>query len=129
MNLPSDRWPVLCSCKTFRKRSIVSDANGIFTETITHGIASLFCDPADRLRGYGSRMMNEFAVVLRSWQVEGNKCVRHRQQILCRSWMANFFRKLPCIELAPLIGPKPSRAKELLSGDLVQLCREDSAMM
>lgn len=133
-NLTPDHRPILCSCETFRKRCLVSDAKGVVTESITHGVASLFCHPAYRRRGYGSRMMNELAKVLRSWQVESKKCVGN---VLYSDIGKKFYADLGWhpsptnihIELAPLIGPKPYRAKELLSGDLAQLCKEDEAMM
>lgn len=133
-NLPPDHRPILCSGETFRKRSLLSDAKGGVTETITHGVASLFCHPAYRGRGYGSRMMKELAAVLRSWQVESKKCVGcviysdiGRKYYADLGWHpspANFH-----IELAPLIASKPSKAKELLSGDLDQLCKEDEALI
>lgn len=133
-NLPPDQRPILCSCETFCKRSMISDAKGIFTETITHGVASLFCHPAYRRRGYGSRMMNELAVVLRNWQVESRKCVGN---VVYSDIGKKFYADLgwhPAptnihIELAPLLAPKPLRAKELLSRDLAQLCKEDEALM
>lgn len=132
--LPPDQRPILCSCETFRKRSMVSDAKGILTETITHGVASLFCNPAYRRRGYGSRMMNELATVLRSWQVEHKKCVGIvLYSDIGKKFYANVgWHPSPTnihIELAPLIASKPLRAKELLSSDLAQLCKEDETIM
>jgi GNAT superfamily N-acetyltransferase len=133
-NLPPDRRPILCSCETFRKRSLVGDSRGSVTETIIHGVASVFCNPAYRGRGYGSRMMKELAEVLRSWQVERKKCVG---SVLYSDIGKNYYADLGWrpspnnahIELPPLIAPKPPRAKQLLSTDLEQLCKEDEAMI
>jgi GNAT superfamily N-acetyltransferase len=73
-NLPPDQRPILCSCETIRKRSLVSDGKGSVSEMIIHGVASVYCDPAYRGRGYGSRMMQELAEVLRTWQVGDKDC-------------------------------------------------------
>ena len=133
-NLPPDQRTILCSCETFRKRSMVSDVRGIVTETITHGVASLFCHPAYRSRGYGSRMMKELVSVLRSWQAENETCVGN---VIYSDIGKTFYTDLGWspsptnihFEFAPLIGTKPSGAKELLSGDLASLCKKDEAMM
>lgn len=132
-NLPKDHRTILCSCKTFRKRSLVSDANGSVTETIIHGVASVFCDPAYRCRGYATRMMRELAKVLRGWQVESESCVG---SILYSDIGERLYSRVGWhsspenvhIELAPLVLQKPLRAKQLLSQDLGQLCKEDEAM-
>ncbi|KAK8848856.1 hypothetical protein PGQ11_015336 [Apiospora arundinis] len=62
---PSQPRRVFCSCESFRKRSLASDGRGNVQEGIVHGIASVFCPPEYRGRGYGTRLMNELAKVLR----------------------------------------------------------------
>ena len=69
-NLPSDQRPILCSCETFRKRAFISARDGNLSEKIIHAVASVFCDPVLRLRGYGSRLMRELAEILRTFQAE-----------------------------------------------------------
>ena len=133
-NLPPDHRPILSSCTTFRKRSLVSDAQGSLTEAIIHGVGNVFCEPAYRCRGYGSRMMKELAEVLRSWQAESTKCVG---SVLYSDIGKTYYAKLGWypspnnthIELDPLRAPKPLKAKQLLSQDLGQLCKEDEAMV
>jgi GNAT superfamily N-acetyltransferase len=73
--LPPNRRPILASCETLRKRSIVSK-NGILTDVVSHGIGSVFCDPEYRGKGYASRMMRELGQKLRTWQAgaEGKTC-------------------------------------------------------
>ncbi|KAJ5964894.1 uncharacterized protein N7479_004770 [Penicillium vulpinum] len=69
-NLPPDQRPLLASCETFRKRSWISDSACSVTETITHGVASVFTDAKFRGQGYASRLMTEFAAKLHTWQTE-----------------------------------------------------------
>ena len=72
-NLPPNQRQVLCSCESFRKRSLTSDARGNVEAGIVHGIASVFCPLPYRGRGYGTRLMKELARVLRRWQSEKGK--------------------------------------------------------
>ncbi|KAM3089156.1 hypothetical protein ACMFMG_000770 [Clarireedia jacksonii] len=66
---------ILCSCETFRKRSLLSDAGGNVRDVFVHGVASVFCAEKYRGRGYAGRMMRELKGMLRNWQedVEGGK--------------------------------------------------------
>ncbi|MCJ1475548.1 hypothetical protein MMC13_004211 [Lambiella insularis] len=133
-NLPPDQRPILCSCETFRKCSLISDSEGDVTETIIHGVASVFCDPEYRRRGYASRMMRELAQALRSWQVESKKCVG---SVLYSDIGKHYYSNLGWlpvpnnghIELQPSIALIPSKARQILSEDLEQLCKEDEAMI
>jgi len=59
-NLPSGKRPILCACESFRKRALLSTREGELTETIIHGVASVFTDPAYRGRGYASRLMRDW---------------------------------------------------------------------
>ena len=132
-NLPPDQRPILCSCETFRKRSWISDKDNNVTEMIIHGVASVFCNPAYRGRGYASRMMKELAEVLPTWQVETKKCIG---SVLYSDIGKKFYADLGWhpfpnnthIEFRPLIAPKPPGVKQLLSGDLNRLCKEDEAV-
>jgi len=74
-NLLPDQRTILCSCESFRKRSITSTPNGKVSDAIVHGIASVFCAPELRARGYATRMLRELAKVLHDWQSEHAKCV------------------------------------------------------
>jgi GNAT superfamily N-acetyltransferase len=69
-HLPPDQRPILCACESFRKRAYVSNPDGELTETIIHGVVSVYTDPIFRNHGYASRMMRELATTLRSWQTE-----------------------------------------------------------
>ena len=133
-NLPPDQRTILCSCETFRKRSLLSNSKGHVTEMIIHGVASVFCDPTYRRRGYSSRMMRELAQILRSWQVETIKCIGSvLYSDIGKDYYANLgWRPIPNnthLEFHSLAASKPLRAKKLLSEDLRSLCKEDEAMI
>ncbi|KAG4438495.1 hypothetical protein IFR05_006018 [Cadophora sp. M221] len=81
-NLPPDQRPILASCETFKKSAVhvgaaaVTGAEGEVRDVTLHGIASVYCDPKYRGRGYAQRMMKELGEVLRTWQVsDGERCV------------------------------------------------------
>ncbi|KAK0109504.1 hypothetical protein ONS95_002193 [Cadophora gregata] len=77
--LPPDERPILASCETFKKKGLLSREGAVtdgVQDVVIHGIASVFCDPAYRGRGYAQRMMQELGDVLKTWQVaEGETCV------------------------------------------------------
>ncbi|PQE27093.1 lysine acetyltransferase protein [Rutstroemia sp. NJR-2017a WRK4] len=69
---------ILCSCETFRKRSLVSNASGRVRDVFVHGVASVFCEEKYRGRGYAGRMMRELKSALSNWQEDicgVGKCV------------------------------------------------------
>lgn len=59
---------VLASCETVRKRALIRRQNGRVEETVAHGIASVFCNPELRARGYARRMIQELGKALDTWQ-------------------------------------------------------------
>ena len=71
---PDHRY-ILCSCETFRKRVFITDTEGHFTEMVMYGIASVFCDPKYRGRGFAARLMRELATMLPNWQGRSKKCI------------------------------------------------------
>ena len=132
--MPPDQRPILCSCETFRKRSLVSNRDGSVTEGIIHGVASVFCDPLYRRRGYAARMMKELTKVLRTWQVDTAPCVGSVLfSDIGKSYYADFgWRPIPNnthIEFEPELSSTPLKATKLVSEDLSQLCLEDEKML
>lgn len=132
--LPPDQRPILCSCETFRKRALISDRDGNLTEQIIHGVASVFCDPVLRLRGYGSRLMRELAEILRTFQAETTESIGSvLYSDIGKKYYADLgWHPFPInthIELDPSTAPEGSGTLQLLSGDLERLCEEDEAMI
>ena len=133
-NLPPDQRPILCSCETFRKRSLIGDTEGNVTEMTIHSVASVFCNPTYRGRGYASRIMRELAEMLRNWQVEERRCIGSvLYSDIGKTYYAHLgwhpFPNNTHIELHPSVAPKPPRATQLLSADLDQLCQKDESMI
>ncbi|MCJ1358223.1 MAG: hypothetical protein MMC33_008222 [Icmadophila ericetorum] len=130
--LPLDQRTILCSCETFLKRAFIS-TQGVVTEKIVHGVASVFCDPIYRGRGYAARMMKELAKLLPTWQTETMECIG---SVLYSDIGKNYYTNLGWhpfpnnshIELPPLKAAKPLGVMELLAGDLEQLCAQDEIM-
>lgn len=60
---------VLCGCESIKKRALVAK-NGLVEEVVAHGVASVFCPPKYRGRGYAGRMMSELGLRLKGWQVD-----------------------------------------------------------
>ncbi|PVH91788.1 hypothetical protein DM02DRAFT_734035 [Periconia macrospinosa] len=130
-NLPPDQRPILSSCETFRKRSLTSDALGNITESIVHGIASVFCHPDYRSQGYAARLMKELANVLPTWQLKtASPCVG---TILYSDIGKSYYSKLGWhpnatnlhIEFAPKISNSETTA--ILEEHLEGLCQRDEA--
>ncbi|OAX83302.1 hypothetical protein ACJ72_02335 [Emergomyces africanus] len=136
-NLPQDERPLLASCETFRKRSWVSDKQGNVSQHITHGVASVYCDPRYRGRGYASRLMNELAKVLPKWQTtRTEKCIA---SVLFSDIGKQFYTNLKWqafpsyhIEFPPSSGAisegRLSTATPLFAKDLAKLCKQDEAL-
>jgi len=58
---------VLASCETLKHRALVV-RHGKVQDVICHGIASVWCKPEMRRRGYAARMIQELGDKLGSWQ-------------------------------------------------------------
>ncbi|EFW18419.1 hypothetical protein D8B26_005204 [Coccidioides posadasii str. Silveira] len=131
--LPPGRRQILASCESVRKRSLTSDANGNVTETITHGVASVYCNPRYRRRGYASRMLTELGKVLATWQVEGFTKVA--ASVLFSDIGSKFYAAVGWqpfssyhIEFSP--APLESRSATcVLAEEVGQLCADDESII
>lgn len=56
-SLPPDQRPILSSCDTLKKASLIASKDGSLKEGISHGVASVFTFPEMRGRGYAGKMM------------------------------------------------------------------------
>jgi len=134
--LPPDERAIFCSCETFRKRSLTSTENGVVSDNIVHGIASVFCPPPYRGRGYAARMMREISEVLRNWQSENTRCIG---SILYSDIGKTYYSKLGWLPhvtnshvvmqpSSPSIANSP-RARPIPREGLAELCKSDEAMI
>lgn len=65
---------VLSSCETISKKALVAQ-DGRVKEVICHGVASVFCPPEYRGRGYAGRMIRDLGEKLQNWQTEDHDCL------------------------------------------------------
>ncbi|KAL8908686.1 MAG: hypothetical protein Q9207_000654 [Kuettlingeria erythrocarpa] len=134
--LPQDQRPILCSCETFRNRTYIADREGHFDEAIIHSVASVFCNPKFRRRGYAARLLAELAKILPDWQAESGRCIG---SVLFSDIGATYYTKLGWhpfplnnqIEFDPMRVPKLSqlRIRYIAEEDIDQLCKDDEAMI
>ncbi|KAK8108628.1 hypothetical protein PG984_014429 [Apiospora sp. TS-2023a] len=132
--LPPGQRQVLCSCESFRKRALISDAKGIVKEGIVHGIASVFCPPEYRGRGYGTRLMKELAQVLREWQSEYGR--KSMGSVLYSDIGKKYYGRLGWLPnpqnghfVFPPVKMENSTARPVLEAGLGKLCLRDEAMV
>ncbi|KPM46486.1 hypothetical protein AK830_g199 [Neonectria ditissima] len=133
-NLPPDKRPILCSCETFRKRALMSDACGNVQQVLVHGIASVFCPSEYRRRGCAARLMREVAEVLRNWQSEHGKCVG---SVLYSDIGKKYYAKLgwiPDVNNSHLVFPSgeidwPAEVRQVAEEHLKELCSKDELMI
>ncbi|KAL4885290.1 hypothetical protein BJY04DRAFT_180546 [Aspergillus karnatakaensis] len=123
---------ILASCETFLKRALVSDETGNCTDVIAHGIASVYCEPALRKRGYASRMLEELKQTLPTWRTEsGKQCVA---SMLYSDIDPTFYQCLgwdpfPSNHLEFYAEKSPHTATPLFADDLATLCKKDEAIL
>ncbi|RMZ68226.1 lysine acetyltransferase [Pyrenophora seminiperda CCB06] len=129
-----DERHILCSCESFRKRSLTSDRNGTVSENIVHGIASVFCATPYRRRGYAARMMRELEKELYTWQTETLPCVGTtlysdigKEYYAKLEWLPNATNRH--VEIPPEAMSWPSAAKEITEDDLDALCKRDEVIV
>lgn len=132
--LPPDRRPILCSSESFRKRAFVSDAGGKVQEGIVHGVASVFCQPEYRRRGYAARHMEELARVLRVWQSDKGVVVG---SVLYSDIGKDYYARLGWppnvtnthMEFPPMRTLRSPLTQQVVESDLAGLCKRDEAMI
>jgi GNAT superfamily N-acetyltransferase len=130
-----DQRAILASCESFRKRALVSTSDGTVEDGVVHSIASVFCDPKYRGKGYAKRMLKELASVLEHWQVgEGEKCVG---SVLYSDIGKKYYADIgwrPAINNSHIEFPAQHNrisdgVKLLQASDLEELCLEDEDMI
>lgn len=136
--LPPDERPILCSCESFAKRALASDADGNVDETIIHGVASVFCQPDYRGRGYAARHMRELAKYLRLWQSDRGRIIgsvlysdigkEYYAKLGWRPHPTNLHLDFPPTKADPVSSP-PIVIRRVAECDLAELCERDEAMI
>jgi hypothetical protein len=130
---PGERQ-ILCSCETFWKHSLTSDAQGRVSDNMVHGVASVFCPEPYRGRGYAGRMMQELVKELYKWQTDKYPCVGTtlysdigKQYYAKLGWSPNITNSQ--VELAPKPMAWSPLATAILENDLDDICKRDEALV
>lgn len=133
----NSRRHILSSCETYRKKAIVAIGGKVET-VVSHGIGSVFCPPEYRGRGYGARMMQELATLLKTWGVRDGETAAF--SILYSDIGKQFYHKFGWepfnsshISIPTSLVKAPSRelpqARPLYSADLAELCMIDEQLV
>ncbi|KAG9655155.1 hypothetical protein KCU64_g6729, partial [Aureobasidium melanogenum] len=122
---------VLSSCETIRKKALVAQ-NGQVKEVICHGVASVFCPPEYRGKGYAGRMIKDLGEKLHSWQTDGRECLFSvlYSDIGKQFYASHQWKPFPSahVSLPPSSHPTHDflpEAKLLNASDLAELCDTD----
>ena len=131
---PPGKRRILCSCESFRKRSLTSDAGGRVSDNIVHGIASVFTPVPYRHQGYASRMMQELAKRLYTWQTDEIPCAGTtlysdigKELYTNLGWLPNATNSH--VDILPGAGTWPPSAIPLSESDLQELCKKDELLI
>ncbi|KAI1759156.1 hypothetical protein GGR53DRAFT_527984 [Hypoxylon sp. FL1150] len=132
-NAAPDNRQILCSCESFRKRALVSDAEGNVEDCIIHGIASVFCPPEYRRRGYAARHMAEVAKALYNWQTQYGKCAG---SVLYSDIGKIYYARLGWapvtnrhLVFSPTQSDWPPKARRIYEKDIEGLCQRDETII
>jgi hypothetical protein len=129
-----DSRPILGSAESICKPVLVVHPGGQVEEGITHGIGSVFCNPAYRGKGYAGRMLTELGSILKNWQTDPS--IPGRQKcpftILYSDIGKEYYTRLgwhPFPSSHLLFSPASlegrEEAKRLQLSDLPELCAQD----
>ncbi|EMD63278.1 hypothetical protein COCSADRAFT_38142 [Bipolaris sorokiniana ND90Pr] len=132
-SVPNKRH-ILCSCETFRKHSLTSNTQGEVSNNIVHGIASVFCAPPYRRRGYAGRMMQELVKELYRWQTDKFPCIGTtlysdigKEYYAKLGWTPNITNSQ--VEFLPKPIAWSPLVKAILENDLDDICKRDAALV
>ncbi|KAL4987667.1 hypothetical protein BDW68DRAFT_160720 [Aspergillus falconensis] len=137
LNQREGKRTVLASCETFRKRALIASRHTSGTEkgcsdVLVHGVASVFCDPRFRGRGYASRLLKELNHILPIWQTdEEARCVG---SVLYSDIDPAFYKRLgwvpfPSSQLEFEPAQLAHAAEPLYAEDLAVLCQKDEEIL
>ena len=127
---------VLCGCESIKKKALVARAGGEVEDVIAHGVASVFCPPKHRGKGYASRLMEEVGKRLRTWQDQGTQKTLFSvlySDIGKDFYAARGWQPFPSAHIslrAEAVPEQPAVKVELLEAeDLPELCAIDERLL
>ncbi|TKA25192.1 hypothetical protein B0A50_05890 [Salinomyces thailandicus] len=129
---------VLCGCESIKKKALLAK-EGKVQDAVAHGIASVFCPPQYRGRGYAGRMMTEVGKKLRNWQAseQGGSAFSVLYSDIGKDfYTARGWQPFPSahVTLKATASPSPalnhlSKPKTLHTADLPDLCAADEHLL
>ncbi|KAI7632093.1 hypothetical protein KC343_g3661, partial [Hortaea werneckii] len=134
---PSDgsKRQILCGCESIRKKALLS-RNGKVEDVVAHGVASVFCPPKFRGKGYAGRMMSEVGKKLKDWQAEekgGSAFSVLYSDIGKEFYAARGWQPFPSSHISlPATDSRSGslpQVRKLQSEDLARLCEDDEKLL
>ncbi|KAK0913225.1 hypothetical protein LTR91_024972 [Friedmanniomyces endolithicus] len=132
----SDSRRVICGCESIKKKALIAK-DGKLEDGVAHGVASVFCPPKFRGRGYAGRMIEEVGKRLEGWQVEEGE--RSAFSVLFSDIGKTFYARhewqpFPSAHIAlPAQSTEQERGmpavRLLKDSDLAELCKADEKLM
>ncbi|KAK1821655.1 hypothetical protein LTR12_003883 [Friedmanniomyces endolithicus] len=132
----SESRQVICGCESIKKRALIAKG-GKVEDGVAHGVASVFCPPKYRGKGYAGRMIGEVGKRLEGWQV--GKGERSAFSVLFSDIGKDFYARygwqpFPSAHIAlPAQSTDQERGMSavrlLKDGDLAELCEADEKLM
>lgn len=131
---------ILASCETFRKRALLAnrhasdDTKNRCTDILVHGVASVFCDPQLRGRGYASRLLKELSHILPQWQADEVEKARGVGSVLYSDIDPAFYKRqgwvpFPSDHLEFEPAQLDHTAEPLYAENLASLCQRDEEIL
>ncbi|KAF2157264.1 hypothetical protein K461DRAFT_218985 [Myriangium duriaei CBS 260.36] len=120
----------LCACETLRKRALVATANSDHVDqVICYGVASVYCPPANRAKGYPSAMLAQLA----KWMEADGKAAF---SVLYSGIGRKFYGRLGWrpfesahVTLKPTHENVPDGVRLLKKEDMEALCKSDEQII
>ncbi|KAI7555009.1 hypothetical protein KC331_g142 [Hortaea werneckii] len=127
---------IVCGCESIRKKALLA-RNAKVEDVVAHGVASVFCPPKFRGKGYAGRMMSEVGKKLKDWQAEEEKggsafSVLYsdigKEFYAARGWQPFPSSHITFPATESRSGSLP-QVRKLESGDLQRLCEDDEKLL
>lgn len=106
---------VLCGCESISKRALVA-SDGEVEDVVAHGVASVFCPPEYRGKGYAGRMMAELGERLKGWQAQGQSnlfSILYSDIGKVRLFLITFDVSLSCLSPCRTFTPREDGSRSL----------------
>ncbi|KAI9730343.1 MAG: hypothetical protein M1834_005853 [Cirrosporium novae-zelandiae] len=117
---------ILSACESIRKRALLYH-NGKLEEVTAHGVASVYCRPEFRGRGYASRLIKELGDKLRTWHHQEAVFAVLYSDIGKKFYTAHGWNPFPSthISLPAVLNGDRASSTPIFTSNLAEYCRDD----